>query len=411
MLQVIRWLKGYLSIKVWGFSPERFMNLCSNHNILLWNIADHGTYYSMCISLKGFYRLKGITRKTKTRVVVTKRYGLPFFSVRLRRRKIFIAGFCCSLAFWIFMSGFIWNIELIGNFYVTEDVFFDFLSEQGISSGMKKKEVDIEKLEKAIRNEYGIVTWTSARIDGTRLVVQIRENDLVTEQKKEEENAEDKEGYDLIADRDGTVISIVTRSGIPLITEGAEVKKGDMLVEGSIPIYNEDATVRRYEYCKADADILLKSKVSLQEQIKEAYEKKLYTGREKTKHFIMFRETAFSLPQGRKKYENYDKLREVKQICFFDSLYLPVYYGKTQIREYKLKKMLYTKEEIKIRFEDKIQKFIQSLEEKGVQIAEKNVTINKNKGIWKMQADFTMIQNAGVLKKSQKTLLENEQGE
>lgn len=410
MLQVIRWWKGYLSIKVWGFSPERFMNLCSNHNILLWNIINHGTYYSMCISLKGFYQLKGITRKTKTRVVVTNRYGLPFFSVKLRRRKIFIAGFFCSLAFWIFMSGFIWNIELTGNFYVTEDVFFDFLSEQGISSGMKKKEVDIEKLEKAIRNEYGIVTWTSARINGTRLVVQIRENDLATERKNAEEKKEE-EGYDLIADRDGTVISIVTRSGIPLVTEGAEVKKGDILVEGSIPIYNEDATVRRYEYCRADADILLKSKVSVKEQIKETYEKKLYTGREKKKYFVMFKETDFSMPPGRKEYESCDKLRETKQVCFFDSLYLPVYYGKTQIREYKLKKMLYSKEEIKTRFEEKIQKFIQSLEEKGVQIAEKNVTINRNKGIWKMKADFTIIQNAGILKKSQKMLLENEQGE
>ena len=62
MLQIIRFLKGYLSIKVWGFSTERFINLCGNHNILLWDIVNHGDYYTMCISLKGFYQLKSITK-------------------------------------------------------------------------------------------------------------------------------------------------------------------------------------------------------------------------------------------------------------------------------------------------------------------------------------------------------------
>ncbi len=42
MLQFIQYLKGYVCIRVWGYSPERFMNLCSNHDILLWNIENHG---------------------------------------------------------------------------------------------------------------------------------------------------------------------------------------------------------------------------------------------------------------------------------------------------------------------------------------------------------------------------------
>ena len=102
MLQIIRFLKGYLSIKVWGFSTERFINLCGNHNILLWDIVNHGDYYTMCISLKGFYQLKSITRKTGTRVVVTSRYGLPFLTVKMKERyflpvyaEVFCSGSGC----------------------------------------------------------------------------------------------------------------------------------------------------------------------------------------------------------------------------------------------------------------------------------------------------------------------------
>ena len=115
MIQVIRYIKGYLAIRVWGFSPERFMNLCSNHNIFLWDIENHGEYYTMKISLKGFFKLKGITRKTGTRVAVTQRYGLPFLSTRMWRRRIFMLGLLGSLLFWIWMSGFIWAVEIEGD--------------------------------------------------------------------------------------------------------------------------------------------------------------------------------------------------------------------------------------------------------------------------------------------------------
>ena len=175
MLQVIRYLQGYLTIKVWGFSPERFMNLCCNHNIFLWDIVNHGDYYTMNIRLRNFYCLKGFTRKTGTRVVITRRYGLPFLSVRAWKRKIFLLGLLGSLCFWIWMSGFVWAIEIDGNYFVTTDVFFDFLVENQIEVGMKKKDVDIEKLEAAIRSCFDIVTWTSVQIDGTRLLIQVKE--------------------------------------------------------------------------------------------------------------------------------------------------------------------------------------------------------------------------------------------
>ncbi len=410
MLQFFYYIKGYLAIKVWGFSTERFMNLCSSHNIFLWNIKNCGTYYTMCISIKGFYQLRSITRKTGTRVAITGRYGLPFFWKRMRRRKIFLAGLVGSLLFLIWMESFIWNIEVKGNFYVTTDVFMDFLSENNVYSGMKKGKIDIETLEKAIRNEYDIVTWTSAKIEGTKLVIQIKENELLTEP-VEEIKTEDNEGYHLIADMDGIVVSIITRKGVPLVTEGTEVKAGDILIEGQIPIYNEDTTIKRYEYCKADADILLKNNFTVSENLKEKYEKKNYTGKEKTRYFIILNNKKMQLPFIGKKYENYDVLSEKEQLCLFDSFYLPVYWGKETVREYLKEEGIFSKDEIKNKFEEKVQKFIQTLEEKGVQIIEKNVTINKNKDTWNLKVEFTVIQKTGILQKVIPEMPEEASGE
>lgn len=399
MIQVIRYLKGYLAIKVYGFSPERFMNLCSHHKIFLWDVENHGNYYTMKISLQGFYRLKGITRKTGTRVVITKRYGLPFLSTRMWKRRIFMLGLLGSLVFWIWMSRFIWAVEVEGNYYVTTDVFLDFLEENDVFVGMKKENVEIETLEKAIRAQFNIVTWTSARIDGTRLLIQIKENDLIPAEDEKSEPAE--EGQDLVAEKEGEVISIVTRSGVPKVTAGTAVAEGDILVEGSIPIMNEDGTVRRYDYCRADADIMLRCVYDMEEKLQEKYEQKLYTGNEKKFPFLMFGTKKLKLPEFGKKYEQQDVVEEKRQLKLFGNYYLPVYFGRDLVREYVTEERVYTQEQVKELFEEKIQKFIESLQEKGVQIIEKNVTIDKNAGVWKMNVDFLALEKTGMLKEIQ----------
>ncbi len=400
MIEIIRYLKGYLAIKVFGFSPERFMNLCSHHGILLWDVENHGDFYTMKISLSGFYRLKGITRKTGTRVVITRRYGLPFLSTRMWKRRIFMLGLLGSLIFWIWMSRFIWAVEVEGNYFVTTDVFQDFLERDGIRPGMKKKDVEIEALEKAIRSEFDIVTWTSARIDGTRLLIQIKENDLI-QVKEQEPEIPQGQGMDLVAEKEGEVISIVTRSGVPKVTAGTSVAAGDILVEGGVPILNEDGTIRRYDYCKADADILLRCVYDLKEELAEKYEQKVYTGEEKKRPFVMFGTKKLQLPEFGKGFQEWDAVEEKKQLRLFGNYYLPVYFGSDLVREYVTRERVYTKEQVKELFEGKIQKFIESLQEKGVQIIEKNVTIDKNAGVWKMNVDFLALEKTGKARETQ----------
>ncbi|MCM1135658.1 MAG: sporulation protein YqfD [Clostridium sp.] len=408
MIQIIRYIKGYLAIKVFGFSPERFMNLCSYHDIFLWDVENHGDYYAMKISLKGFYKLRGITRKTGTRVVITKRYGLPFLSTRIWKRRIFMFGLLGSLFFWVWMSRFIWAVEIEGNYYVTTDVFRDFLAESGVEVGMKKERVQIEELEKAIRTQFDIVTWTSAQIEGTKLLIRVKENDVVIDAGEDGEPQEAEEGLDLVAPKEGEIVSIVTRSGIPKVTAGASVAAGDVLVEGGVPILNEDGTVKRYDYCRADADIMLRCIYNMKEEIGEKHEQKYYTGNEKKYPFLMLGTKKIRLP-GAGGYETSDVIEEKTQLRIFKNYYLPVYVGKDVVREYVVEEKIYTKEEVKELFEAKIQNFIESLQEKGVQIIEKNVTISKASTVWKMNVDFLAVEKTGIPGKTRLEQIETEE--
>ncbi|WMC92478.1 sporulation protein YqfD [Kineothrix sp. MB12-C1] len=396
MLQLIQYIKGYVLIRVWGYSPERFMNLCSNRDIFLWNIENHGEYYTMCITVKGFRKLKPIVKKTGTKVAIQKRCGLPFFVPKMKRRKIFLIGLLGSLFFWVWMSTFIWAVDITGNYSITEDVFFDFLRGNHIYVGMQRKDVDIETLEKRIRQDFPIVTWTSAKIEGTRLSIQIKENEVDTNTAgKEETVVNNAFGSDLVAENDGVIISMVTRKGIPQVALQSEVKKGDVLVCGSVPVYNEDATVKKYQYYDADADIYIKRNLKKQEKLPLTYKQKVYSGETKNEYFLSFSGKELVFRIGKVAYADYDRVTDKKQVKLLENFYLPIYYGKTVNREYVIEDNIYATEEIKSIFSEKSTKFIESLEEKGVQIIKKNVTISKKNKTWQMDMDLQIVEKTG----------------
>ena len=66
-------------------------------------------------------------------------------------------------------------------------------------------------------------------------------------------------GADLVASCSGTVVSILTRSGIPTVRPGDSVSRGDLLISGRIPVKNDDETVREYLSVVADGDVILET--------------------------------------------------------------------------------------------------------------------------------------------------------
>ena len=392
MEKFIHFLRGYVRIKVWGYSPERFMNLCSNRDILLWDIANHGAYYTMCISISGFRRLKPITKKTKTRAAILQKYGLPFLIPHLKRSSIFILGLFFCLFFLHGMSYYIWAIEITGNSSLTTDVLMDFLEENQITCGSKKRELDIEMLEKAIRKEFDVVTWTSARLDGTKLVIQIKENTRATPQI---EHTEEK-GMDLEATKNGKIVSMVTRSGVPLVKIEDEVQPGEILVSGAVPVYGEDASIKDYLFCRADADIYLQCSYRYEEKLPAAYQCKIYTGNEKRVPYIRVFEKQMSLP-ARILFPKSDCVITENRVEVLKDFYLPVSFGCYCYREYELTEKKYTKEQAKLLCQEKLDSVIETLEEKGVQILQKDVKIKKDALYYVLEADFTVVEKTGTL--------------
>lgn len=374
MLNIFRYMKGFLRIRVSGFSPERFMNLCCSHGILLWEILPCKDFYEMNISLSQFYRLKPILRKTKTKVHIIEKIGFPFVLARWKKRKIFLSGFLFCFAILMYLSTFIWAIEIEGNEQLTKEMLLTFLSENHITHGTEKKQINIDKLEKKLRNEYPFITWTSAKMEGTKLTIAVKENDVDTGTKLvHEANA------DLVSDTNGIVESIVTRKGVPLVKQGQEIKAGDLLISGAIPIVSDDQQIKAYQMVRADGDVFVKYEQRYTDTLPAAYQRKKYTGKEKkTYSFTAFGHTfhIFNKPED----GMYQCISTKKQLELLDDFFLPFYLEIKCYSQYEIIQNKHTKEEMQEILNKNLRDFCDNLEQKGVQILEKNVKI-----VWKSE--------------------------
>ena len=376
LLSMVKYFKGYVYVRLTGYAPERFLNLCGNRNILIWNLKPCEEGYEFCISVDGFRELKPILKKTRTRVKIIRKMGMPFGIYHYRKRKVFCGGILLFAVLLYLLSGYVWNIEVNGNSYLSEETILDFLKEEDASFGTKIKNIDCAAVEEKLRTKYSEVIWTSIKIYGTKMTVDIQENLLP----EEEYEKKDDTVYDIVAAKDGIIKEMVTRNGTPLVTVGAEVKKGETLVSGQVEIVNDDGEVSQYLYHSADADILAEVVYPYKDEMKAVYTDKVYTGEEKTDYQLKFFDFTVKNPFFHINDDlDYEIVTEEQQFHFTDNFYLPIFLVKQTYKEYKKVEKTYTEKEIKTLASKNLKNYIEDLEEKGIQIIEKNVMIVRTK--------------------------------
>ncbi len=384
---------GYVRLKIWGSGVERFLVLCAHRKMSLWDIEAQGKYVYANMRLKDFYQCKKLARKAGIRAVVVERHGLPFFMPKIVRRSFLLVGFLAFLAVWLVTTNMLLHIEIQGNYSISDDVFMDFLKEQGIHIGMWKKDIPLEELEKEIRKQFDLITWTSGKMDGTVLIIDIKENEKLV---PEEQNEGEAYGTSLYATADGIVSSIYVRNGIPLVKKGAEVKAGDLLVDGRVPVYNEDQTIAYYQYYDADADIGIETTIPVDYQLSKVYVEKVYTGRSNEgKYFFIGPKIYRNSWKDRKfVYKDY-VLQQKKSITFGD---ITLGFGDFKVYEYAKIEKEYSEEEAKRLLEEEFNKNNAIIIEKGVQILEKNVTIGVIMDNWTLTGTMKVIMPAFTIK-------------
>ena len=360
-------LHGFLEISVSGDQLERFLNLCHARDVSLEKIRHRSEKtITTNISISDFRKLIPIHRKTRVRIHILKKRGLPFWLYRSKKRKCFIAGalLCAVVLFWL--SGHIWNIHIDGNVKNSTPQLLEFLDQQGITHGISKNQVNCTRIADLLRKNYPDITFVSARVQGTRLLLTIQEENLT------EDIRQTKSPCNLISDLDGEIVNMVIRNGTPQVKTGDICKQGDILVSGEVPILNDSQELVRMEYVAADADIYVRHQIAYYQEFSLSYEKKLPNGSPKISWYLHVGNWILGADTSEE--IGYFTSAEELPWKITENFVLPISLGKITRTPYKLQKMVYTKKQAENKAATQFKRYQKQLLEREIQIVDSDVS-------------------------------------
>ncbi|HHV98505.1 MAG TPA: sporulation protein YqfD [Clostridiaceae bacterium] len=315
ILRLWNYIRGYVIIIVKGYFLEKFINICTRRQILLWDIKVRGSgVMTLKISIKGFKMLRPIAKKTNCSVRILRKKGLPFVFSRYRRRKAFVAGAVLFVFLLYVLTSFIWSVEITGNENIETAVIEQKLAENGVKAGKLKYNIDTDRVANSMMLAIDQLRWISITIKGTKAKIQVAERVLPPELVPMDQPC------NIVARRDGVISSIVVKEGYAAVKPGDTVIKGQMLVSGSIPIKGEE---ERKRLVHAIATVEARTWYEESCEVKTKITEKKRTGNVLEHKSIELFTKRIKLFPKKIEFDEYDKIETEKRISLGGDLVLP----------------------------------------------------------------------------------------
>ncbi len=284
LLKFIRFLFGYVSFSAKGGFPERFINLCRNEKINLWDLKSKNSVISACTDCGCYKRIRHAAKKSGMRVRIEKKHGLPFFLNRHSRRVGVLAGICLCAAVICILSTRIWSIDVVGNESVPSEQIKEVFEELGVKKGVSGDGIDITAVEIAALKELDEISWLNINIDGSGAVIEVREREIIPD-------AQEDAPSEIVAARDGQIMILRLFSGTQEQKIGNAVLKGDLLISGIDE--NKDLTV---SFCRAKGYVVARTERKVNCKVESSFTAER-TVAERSSYILEF--LAFALPIGK----------------------------------------------------------------------------------------------------------------
>ncbi|MBU3803425.1 MAG: sporulation protein YqfD [Candidatus Cellulosilyticum pullistercoris] len=305
-LSLWHYLQGYVIVEISGFNVEKFLNLTTYHGLILWNIQRIGEKVYFSTSIEDFKAMKQDARKTRSRLKIVEKYGLPFFTYRYKKRKLFAIGIGIFIMMLWLLSSFVWLVEVEGSHRINSLDIIHTLEENGYSTGNWKGKMNLREAETILLKHYPDIIWVGIDYEGTRMIVRVAESILPPTM-----NALDIAPSSLIAKRDALITYIAVEKGKPMVKAGDIVKKGDMLVAGEMPLGEEDPSPY---YTASKATIRGKTIYTVSGDISLDQVRKNYTNETSKKYILKFFDKNLTLFSEKALTDHYDKMLTLHQL-------------------------------------------------------------------------------------------------
>lgn len=290
-------INGKIQLRIISKNPEQLLNMIWKKDIKVIEI-ERENLYSVClvINSKDFKDVKKICEEINSEVNVVKMGRIIKFIHNFKVYFTLSIGLGISIGMIIFLSMFIWKIDIKGDSHVSPYEIRQVIKNLGVHKGMLKFKIDTDKLENEIVASNANLLWSKVRVQGSTLQIE------VIESFKPPVIDVDLSLGDIVADKDGEIVRVYTQSGTAMVKAGDIVKKGDLLIGG---YQGKEGNV--FEVAPV-GDVIAKTFMEFEEIIELEGTKNVNTKNMRDEYYINIFGKKLYFKKYKDEFENYEKI-------------------------------------------------------------------------------------------------------
>ncbi len=357
---------SYYDLKITGKDVKRFLQNLYKMHIEFFQIHFLENSVIVKVSEKDYQKIKEI--KTIYEIEVVKLYGLASFQAFCKKYALFFLFLGIGFLLFLGLTNIIFEVEVIHNDKELRELILEELKKEGIEKyhvvvSYEKK----EKIKEKILSQYhDQIEWLEIERQGTRYEVKVEERKLNPE--KEEETPKN-----LVAKKNGIIQKITATQGEILVKKDQYVKKGDLLIGGTI--HNKETVVGKV---RAEGSVLAETWYTVTVSLPYHYHEETKTGIQQTYFAFTWFQHVFRLFS----FHSYPNSIQ-EPLYTLQNPILPISFSLVREEKIQVVDQIYTKDNVileasslaKKRLQERLGENIQILQEKNLKITEEDSKI------------------------------------
>jgi len=386
---MLSYVLGYLKLSVEGYYIERFINICKNNKITIWNLKRNKEIeLYLNVRISEFKKICEIAKKTKCKIKIKNKKGIPFLLHKYKKRKIFLILLILITCFIGFSSNFVWNVEIKEeNGQKLENIEKD-IENAGLKTGILKSKVKTKEIINNIRLQRKDVAWIGIELKGTNAIVKLVKAD------EKPEIIDENEYCSIVSNKSGIITKISAQTGTANVKVGDIVKENDVLINGWM---EGKFTGIRYVHAKGDVE----AKVWHTKHKKILYNttQTIETGNTEKKYEMKINNFKINFYKNLSKFKIYDTIETENKFKIFSDFYLPISFVKKINKEQEKVQKKYSLEEAKTVGIKELQEELDKEIENKENIVNKNINTYEQEDGVNIYVTYEVLENIGTNEK------------
>ena len=356
--KAVKLLRGSVCVRAKSAYPERMLNLCSARGIEFWDVRwIDDTALSFCVARGDLRALRRAAEGCGAEISIERTAGTPFFFARLRRRHALFAGGILCAALLLVNSLFIWDFEVTGNETVPTETILHALREHGVHRGTFIYSFRSQDICNRVLPELKDLCWVAVNVRGCKAYVQVRERVRAPERVNESEPT------NVIAAKPGLITKVRALDGEKRVLPGTSVQQGQLLIAGVVDTGGTEKPSVTTRFLAGKGEVWARTWYDLTVRVPLTYEKKVYTGKEKRSHTLIWGENRLKIGAKGSSICNVDcdKIKNQTQWTLFGLFALPVTWETETLLPYELEVTPRSRADAEVQGKDVLETYLAAL--------------------------------------------------